>query len=88
MWDVTYWTWGCVIGAALLGDWAWWAWGVIPVYAGWLAWTTYSGMRGGGGLLGGGGYQDVAGVPQPGASGSGSKRAAKMEKRGQKVQYR
>ncbi|KAF2660275.1 hypothetical protein K491DRAFT_701673 [Lophiostoma macrostomum CBS 122681] len=77
MWDVTYWTWGCVVLAAVLGDWAWWAWGVIPVYAGWLAWGTYSGMRGGF-------AEDAAGVPQQ----AGSKRAAKMEKRGQKVQYR
>ncbi len=25
-WDVIYWTWGCVVLAALLGDWAWWLW--------------------------------------------------------------
>lgn len=23
MWDVVYWTWGCVVLAALVGDWAW-----------------------------------------------------------------
>ena len=26
MWDVTYWTYGCIILAAVLGDWAWWWW--------------------------------------------------------------
>ena len=23
MWDVTYWTWGCIVMVALVGDWAW-----------------------------------------------------------------
>lgn len=79
MWDVTYWTYGCVLLAAVLGDWAWWLWAIIPVYSAYLAWTTYQGVRGG--------YQDAAGVPQPG--GGVSKRQQKMEKRGgQKVQYR
>ena len=82
MWDVTYWTYGCIILAAVAGDWAWWAWGVIPVYAVWLAWSTYSGLRGGGG-----GFVS-AGVPQPG--GATSKRQAKMERRGEqgRVKYR
>ncbi|KAJ4375912.1 hypothetical protein N0V83_001190 [Neocucurbitaria cava] len=79
MWDVVYWSYGCIMMAAVFGDYAWWLWAVIPVYSGYAAWTTYTGMRGG--------YQDAAGVPQPGAA--TSKRQAKMEKRGgQKVQYR
>lgn len=79
LWDVTYWTYGVLVLATFLGDWAWIFWAVIPVYSLWLAWSTYSGMRGG--------YQDAAGVPQPGAA--TSKRQAKLEKRGgQKVQYR
>lgn len=24
MWDVLYWTWGCTVLVALVGDWAWW----------------------------------------------------------------
>jgi hypothetical protein len=76
---VTYWTYGCILLAAILGDWAWWAWAVMPIYSAYLAWTTYTGMRGG--------YQDAAGVPQPEAA--TSKRQAKLEKRGgQKMQYR
>ncbi len=26
LWDVLYWTWGCTILAAVVGDWAWWSW--------------------------------------------------------------
>ncbi|KAI4635542.1 uncharacterized protein J4E87_000494 [Alternaria ethzedia] len=77
MWDVVYWTYGCIVMAAIVGDYAWLLWIVIPVYSAYSAYTTYTGMRGG--------YQDAAGVPQPQAS----KRQAKMEKRGgQKMQYR
>lgn len=79
LWDVTYWTYGVLVLVTFLGDWAWIFWAIIPVYSLWLAWSTYSGMRSG--------YQDAAGVPQPGVA--TSKRQAKMEKRGgQKVQYR
>ncbi|KAF2791591.1 DUF788-domain-containing protein [Melanomma pulvis-pyrius CBS 109.77] len=79
MWDVTYWTYGCILLAAVLGDWAWWFWAVMPVYSVYLAWTTYKGVRGG--------FTDAAGVPQPEAA--TSKRQAKMEKRGgQRMQYR
>ena len=78
MWDVTYWTYGCILLVTVFGDWAWWFWGVMPLYSVYLAWTTYKGVSGG--------YADAAGVPQPGAT---SKRQAKLEKRGgQKVQYR
>ncbi|KAL6711515.1 hypothetical protein ACN47E_004449 [Coniothyrium glycines] len=77
MWDVVYWTYGCIVLAGVLGDWAWWLWIVVPAYSVYAAWTTYTGMRGG--------FQDAAGVPQP----EPSKRQAKMEKRGgQKMQYR
>ncbi|KAF2124230.1 DUF788-domain-containing protein [Dothidotthia symphoricarpi CBS 119687] len=78
LWDVTYWTYFCILLAALLGDKGWWAYVVIPAYSVYAAWTTYTGMRGG--------YQDAAGVQQPAVA---SKRQAKMEKRGgQKVAYR
>lgn len=81
MWDVLYWTYGCVILAAVLGDWAWWWWIVIPAYSAWLAYTTFMGAQGGMSKFAG---ADKAGTPQ-----AGSKRQQKMEKRGgQKVQYR
>ncbi|KAI9767969.1 MAG: hypothetical protein M1840_005281 [Geoglossum simile] len=80
MWDVVYWTWGCVVAAAVLGDRAWWLWTVIPLYSVWLAYTTFTGMQQGmSGLAGAGGA----------AAGGSSNRQKKMEKRdGQKIQYR
>jgi hypothetical protein len=68
-----------VFFVAVTGDWAWWLWGVVPVYGAYKAWSVYSGMRGG--------YTDAAGVPQP--ESATSKRQEKREKRGgQKVSYR
>ncbi|KAK4971223.1 hypothetical protein LTR66_011458 [Elasticomyces elasticus] len=83
MWDVVYWSWGCIGGAAVLGDWVWWFYVVIPLYSAWLAWTTFAGAkRGMAGMTGG---ADEGGAPGQ----AGSKRQQKMEKRGaQKVQYR
>ncbi|KAF2464328.1 uncharacterized protein BDR25DRAFT_98277 [Lindgomyces ingoldianus] len=78
MWDVTYWTYGVLVLAAVVGDWAWWWMAVVPAYSAWLAYTTFAGVRQG--------YADAAGVPHPQPA---SKRQQKMEKRGgQKVQYR
>ncbi|TKA25349.1 hypothetical protein B0A50_06253 [Salinomyces thailandicus] len=84
MWDVLYWTWGCTVLAALLGNRAWWLYAGVPLYSGYLAFTTYSGMRQGfAGPSGGNGGESG------GASGGQSKRQAKMEKRGgPRVQYR
>ncbi|PYH85430.1 hypothetical protein BO82DRAFT_328032 [Aspergillus uvarum CBS 121591] len=86
MWDVLYWTWGCIGAVCLFGDRAWWLWVVIPLYSGWLAYSTFMGMRSG--LAGMGGAGDNGG----GAAGAGapeSKRQKKLEKRGgQRVQYR
>lgn len=83
LWDVLYWTWACVVLAALFGDKAWWAWVVIPLYSIWSAWTTFNGVRQG---LGGMGPQGAG----EGANGSEtSNRQKKMEKRGgQRMQYR
>jgi hypothetical protein len=85
MWDVLYWTTGCVLMAALFGDYGWWLWTIVPAYSIWLAFTTYSGMKGGmGGLMGAGNENGSVG----GGAGQ-SKRQAKMEKRGgQKMVYR
>jgi hypothetical protein len=78
LWDVTYWTYFCIVLAAVLGDGAWWCMVVVPAYSAYALWNVYTGMRGG--------FTDAAGVPQPEAQ---SKRQAKMEKRGgQKMQFR
>ena len=84
LWDITYWTWGNVVLAAVAGNWAWYLFIAVPVYAAYSAYTTFTGARKGMmGLSGAGG--------EPGAAGAGSqsKRQAKMEKRGgQRAQYR
>ncbi|GAM85826.1 hypothetical protein ANO11243_038340 [Dothideomycetidae sp. 11243] len=83
MWDVVYWTWGCVVVAAIAGNWVWWVYAAVPLYSIYKAWATFSGAKSGmSGLMGGGGAEGVS-------SGAQSKRQAKMEKRGgQKVTYR
>ena len=85
MWDVLYWTWGCIATAALLGNTAWWMYFAVPVYSMWMASSTILGMRKGmGGMMG----QDD-GSGQGENSVADSKRQKKLEKRGgQKVQYR
>ncbi|KAG2411712.1 hypothetical protein HFD88_009268 [Aspergillus terreus] len=79
MWDVLYWTWGCIGAVCVFNDRAWWLWIVVPLYSVWLAYTTFMGMKSG--LAGMGG----AGADTPAAE---SKRQKKMEKRGNRVQYR
>ncbi|BDD63090.1 hypothetical protein MAP00_008033 [Monascus purpureus] len=80
MWDVLYWTWGCLGAVCIFGDRAWWLWTVIPLYSVWSAWTTFKGMRSG-----------FAGLGAEGSEGTTteSKRQKKLEKRGgHRVQYR
>ena len=77
MWDVLYWSWGCIAIVSLLGDKAWWLWAVIPLYSAWLAYTTFGSVR-----------QGMAGLTGQGGRGSAldggatSKRQKKLEKRG------
>ncbi|PWY70481.1 hypothetical protein BO70DRAFT_382276 [Aspergillus heteromorphus CBS 117.55] len=83
MWDILYWTWGCIGAVCVFGDRAWWLWVVVPLYSVWLAYTTFTGMKSGlAGLGGGGGEQSEQAAAE-------SKRQKKMEKRGgQRMQYR
>jgi hypothetical protein len=86
MWDITYWTWFCVVLVALAGNRAWYAWAAVPAYSAWLAFTTFTGARKG--LAGMGGVPAEAEGTSTGPAGQ-SKRQAKMEKRGgQRMQYR
>ncbi|KAI9370570.1 hypothetical protein BJX61DRAFT_85825 [Aspergillus egyptiacus] len=83
MWDVLYWTWGCIGTVCLFGERGWWLWIVVPLYSVWLAYSTVTGMRSG--LAGFGAGAGAGGE----ASGAESKRQKKMEKRGgQRMQYR
>ncbi|KAF2398215.1 hypothetical protein EJ06DRAFT_558593 [Trichodelitschia bisporula] len=82
MWDVLYWTYGCLVLVAVLGDWAWWAWIVVPFYSAYLAYTAFAGVK-----------QSMAGLAGPAAEGdpASSKRQQKLQKKAQKsggVQYR
>ncbi|TID13107.1 DUF788 domain protein [Venturia nashicola] len=82
MWDVLYWTYGCILFAAVIGDRAWWLYITVPVYSAYLAYTTFTGVR-----------QGMAGMAGPASAEEGtttqSKRQAKLEKRGgQRTQYR
>lgn len=88
MWDLLYWTWGCVVLVSLVGDRGWWAWIVVPGYSAWLAFTTFTGMKSGlGGMMGAGGNEGSGGAESKGDG--QSRRQAKMEKRGgQKMVYR
>lgn len=83
MWDVLYWTWGCMGAVCVFGDRAWWLWVVVPLYSVWSAWTAFRGMRNGLSGMGGGGEESSGGAAAE------SKRQKKLEKRGgQRVQYR
>lgn len=87
MWDVVYWTWGCIGLAIVLGDRGWWAYIAVPVYAVYAAYAAVMGVKKGfAGLAGGAGGVEGDGM---GAGAGESKRAKKMEKRGgQRMQYR
>lgn len=84
-WDVIYGTWINLVAVILVGNRAWWLYLVVPVYAGYAAFTTARGVKGMLGGMSGGGAEggEVAAQGQ-------SKRAQKMEARGgqQKVRYR
>ncbi|PLN81134.1 hypothetical protein BDW42DRAFT_169653 [Aspergillus taichungensis] len=83
MWDILYWTWGCIGAVCLFGDRAWWLWIVVPLYSVWLAYTTVMGMKSGLAGMGGGGSNEGS------AAAAESKRQKKMEKRGgQRMSYR
>jgi hypothetical protein len=82
MWDVVYWTWINMLIVGVVGNWGWWFYGVVPCYAVYCVVGAARGVRG---LLGGG----AAGGGEGDGAAAGSKRQAKMEKRGgQRVAYR
>ncbi|RMD40011.1 hypothetical protein DV735_g5120, partial [Chaetothyriales sp. CBS 134920] len=80
LWDVVYWTWITVVAAAVFGNRAWWLYVAVPAYAGYVVFTTATGLKG---MLGGIGGAADEGQAQ-------SKRQKKMEARGgsaQKIRY-
>ncbi|KAK2797935.1 hypothetical protein FQN50_009031 [Emmonsiellopsis sp. PD_5] len=89
LWDVLYWTWGCMGAVCVFGDRAWWLWVVVPGYSAWLVWGVVRGVRKGGlpGMPAMGGMGGAEGEGEGGMEAE-SKRQKKMEKRGGKVRYR
>ena len=80
LWDVLYWSWGCISLSGFFGDKAWWAWIAVPLYSLWVVYTTLGGMR-----------QTMAGMAGGETAGDGvvSNRQKKLEKRGgQRTQFR
>jgi len=41
--DVIYVTWACLVGSSLLGEFVWWLYLSIPLYAAWKLWTAIIG---------------------------------------------
>lgn len=81
MWDVIYVTWGCLVGVALLGEWVWWFWAMVPAYAVYTGVSMFMGFRK---SFGGAGDAGEAEAPQ-----GMSNRQKKLEKRGgQRVVHR
>jgi hypothetical protein len=77
MWDVLYWTWINIVLVAILGNWAWWFYLVVPGYSIFAVVTTVGGLRGMmNGMAGAGAEPDAQ-----------SNRQKKMDKRGQRVAY-
>ncbi|KAJ5103070.1 hypothetical protein N7532_003599 [Penicillium argentinense] len=77
MWDVLYWTQGCMVAVCLFNDRAWWLWVVVPVYSVYLAYTTVMGVKKGFAGMGGGAEGADYDAPM-------SKTQMKKEKRGAK----
>ncbi|QRV76495.1 transcription factor TFIID complex subunit 8 carboxy-term protein [Ceratobasidium sp. AG-Ba] len=78
-WDIIYVTWACAVGSGLLGNWVWWLYLVIPLYAGFMLYTKFIGPM-----------FFNKGAPAPGTQESAAAAAAPagQSKRQQKLQQR
>lgn len=82
-WDIIYWTWINIVLVVFLGNRGWYLYVVVPIYAIYLAVTTFTGVRKSLGGLAGGPAGDE------GSEAAASNRQKKLEKRGgQKMSYR
>ncbi|KAJ5730341.1 uncharacterized protein N7483_004849 [Penicillium malachiteum] len=82
MWDILYWTQGCILAVCIFNDCAWWLWTVVPLYSVYLAYTTVMGVKKGFGGMGGGNGAEGD------YEGAKSKREMKKEKRGDRMKVR
>ncbi|KAI5281048.1 hypothetical protein KEM54_003422, partial [Ascosphaera aggregata] len=85
LWDVLYWTWGCMIMVIALGDELWWLWAIVPLYSAYALYDAFVGIKKNlGGMAGGAHGDDYAATTS-----NSSRRQQKLERRGeQKVRYR
>lgn len=81
MWDVLYWTEGCIAAVCIFNDRAWWLWVVVPLYSVYLVYTTVMGVKEGFAGMGGGAEGADGQAPM-------SKTQMKKEKKGDRVKYR
>ncbi|KAI5283406.1 hypothetical protein KEM52_003383 [Ascosphaera acerosa] len=90
LWDVLYWTWGCMGMVLVLGDQLWWLWAVVPVYTVYALYDAFVGVKSRmGGMMGGAGAGAGAGADAGGATASGSsRRQQKLERRGERRMFR
>ncbi|KAI1854694.1 hypothetical protein JX265_002332 [Neoarthrinium moseri] len=71
MWDIVWVTWACVLAVGFFGNWGWFLWAVVPVFAVIKGWGLLSAARG---MAGGMPQQEDA--PQPQAGNRKQRRAA------------
>ncbi|KII95875.1 hypothetical protein PLICRDRAFT_150839 [Plicaturopsis crispa FD-325 SS-3] len=77
--DVLYVTWACQIGSGLFGEWVWWLYLAIPIYAGFKLWTSVISP-----LFLGRSATSTQPVEADGKEPSGSKRQEKLRKRAER----
>ncbi|KAG8736797.1 hypothetical protein FRC12_017447 [Ceratobasidium sp. 428] len=80
-WDIIYLTWGCAVGSSLLGSWVWWAYLLIPGYAGYKVYTKFIGPMFFNKGVSAPAEQEAAAAAAPGGP---SKRQQKLQQRAEK----
>ncbi|KAF6762561.1 hypothetical protein DFP72DRAFT_560508 [Ephemerocybe angulata] len=75
--DILYITWACQVGSGAFGDWFWWLYLVIPLYAVFKLWTSVISPM----VLGRGSPADAPPAGEDAAAQGSSKRQEKLRKR-------
>ncbi|TFK76151.1 putative opsin [Pluteus cervinus] len=79
--DIVYVTWACQVGSGAFGDWFWWFYMVIPLYAVFKVWTSFIGPAFGSSLFSSNSQENGSTEEGPTA---GSKRQEKLRKRSER----
>ncbi|KAF9076448.1 hypothetical protein BDP27DRAFT_1313344 [Rhodocollybia butyracea] len=78
--DILYITWACQIGSGAFGEWVWWLYTVIPLYAVYKLWTSVISPF----VLGRGSQTNTNAQTTPEENSAPSKRQEKLRKRSEK----